>query len=1130
MGWWLRSSRWAVLALLASTLGSLSAEAQELALAERGPRFLFTAAVGRAPKPVDVGRTPVLRRRIALEVDGATLAQALAEITRQSGLAFVYSRDVISPESPVRLRAEQITVAAALTELLLDAGVDVLLSSGMQAALVKRGGVPVVQPGSLGGRVTDGGTGEALAGAEVLLEGTRWRTTTGEDGRYRLAEVEPGSYTLVARRIGYGRAALTVAIESGVDSVVDIALEPVATRLEELVATATGEQPRYRIGNAIATILPDSVLRTAPVQNLGELVAGRAPGVQVQFTNGAFGLGPQFRIRGINSMSLSNDPIVVIDGVRVDNSSGKIDFNPFAVALMSSGGRLADINPEEIESVDIVKGPSAATLYGTDAANGVIVIKTKRGVAGPPRWHFYMEQGVNDTRPHWFTNYYGWGTNLGTGAVQQCRLLDVAAGICRQDSLTTRNPMLQSPFSPLGTGYLGTYGVQVAGGSPGFTYLLSGEYQRERGYIRMSPADVRTFTALRGGVAPDDDQLNPNGVRKVGLRGNATVPFRKGEISVSTGFVSNRTNLPDGNIFNVASLSPGVSDTLTEWLFGARPFYFMAATSVEQVNHFTGSVGGSYRPRPWLTTRGTLGVDYSDNNLSYLVRRGEGSIFTPLGLRVNQDLGTTLYSVDLGASAAARLSSDIGSTTSIGAQYNRRQALTTGVAASGLPPGAESAAGAASVTGYESTVQSVVAGAYVEQTLGYHERLFLTGALRLDGGSAFGRNFKTIAYPKASLSWLALDGSSQPLLGLTSLRLRAAYGSSGVQPSLIASLARDSLFTGISGGVPDNAAAVLSNGNPDLKPERQTEIEAGFEAEWFAGRIRLEATAYNRRSTDAIVDQPYASSFGLGTGATQQINIGAVRNRGLEGLLNVRVLNARSVNWDVGLNGFINQNRILRLAPGVASTGGTYRQVPGYPVNGIWERKILGYQDANDDGILEPDEISVTDTAVFIGSPLPSRELTGTTTIGLFGDAVRVSALFDYRGGHVRWNNVAGNRCGEFFPADCRGINDPAAPLAEQAAAVVFDRYNSSYAGYMEDGEFLRLRELALTLTASPRIARLLRARSASLTLSARNLWVATGYTGIDPEGTNAPGADRIADNPTTPLPRSFIMRLDLGL
>src|SRR3954462_15451168 len=245
------------------------------------------------------------------------------------------------------------------------------------------------QQGSITGRITATGSGEPLQESRVVLVGTSLFATAAQDGRYAIRNVPAGSYTVRVLRVGYEEQKKPVQLAAGEAVTLDFTMTPVVVRLTEVVTTATGEQRRVEQGNAIGTIDAAKVVETSPVSNIQDVLASRTPGVSV--TGGSqVGGGSRVRIRGNNSLSLSNDPIYIIDGIRMTN-------NPGSSNLFTGGAqpnRANDINPDEIENIEIVKGPSAATLYGTDAANGVIVITTKKGRAGATRWNGWAEGGI----------------------------------------------------------------------------------------------------------------------------------------------------------------------------------------------------------------------------------------------------------------------------------------------------------------------------------------------------------------------------------------------------------------------------------------------------------------------------------------------------------------------------------------------------------------------------------------------------------------------------------------------------------------------------------------------------------------------------------------------------------------
>ena len=441
---WHRSVRPVVLALVALMPGIAAAQGQELALAERGPRFLFASAPSARPKAVDVRRTPVLRRQISLEVDGSTLAEALADITRQSGLAFVYSRDVISPEARVHLRAEQITVAAALTEILLDAGVDVLLSSGGQAALVKRTEVVAAQPGSVVGRVTDAKTQAAIAGAMVVIEGTRHAATTGDDGRYRIPDVAPGTYTVRARYIGYAPAAASVTVTAAQEATVEFAREKSAQVLNEVVTTGTVVPTEVKALPTPITVITESDIALRHPATVREIFRESVPGA-VSWVRPSSPHQTDFSVRGSSTLVLGSGQMkVLVDGIETAKSS------------------TSAVDPSSIERIEVIRGPEAAAIYGSDAMGGVVQIFTKQG-----------ENGL--TRPS----------------------IDAEATV----------GAIQTPYEGYGSTARQSYRLNVSGGSADGSYTIGGSYLRNGDYVprgaQSSPSAFGAMHFARGVVSLD---------------------------------------------------------------------------------------------------------------------------------------------------------------------------------------------------------------------------------------------------------------------------------------------------------------------------------------------------------------------------------------------------------------------------------------------------------------------------------------------------------------------------------------------------------------------------------------------------------------------------------------------------
>jgi TonB-dependent SusC/RagA subfamily outer membrane receptor len=1108
----LRSGWWTVLVVAALAL-TAPARAQD----------------GTAYRAAD--RAPAVPRRVTLDLTDVPLRDALKAVASQGGVSLIYASSIVPLDRRISLQLRAVSVEDALRGALRGTDVDVRETSSGQLMLVRgparadsAGSKRVVEAGGIAGRVTDAATGAAVVRAVVGVDGGAWRALTDDEGRYRLTEIPAGVHAVGVRRIGYGPADRTMLVSDGTIATLDFALAPVASRLTEVVTTVTGPQRRLEVGNVIGAIDADSVVRSAPVTSLSDLVNARVPGTQVVLNNGMTGTSPRIRIRGVNSLTVSNDPLLVVDGIRVENSTGTLGSG-----YGQTPGRLNDLNPEEIESIEIVKGPSAATLYGTDAANGVIVVKTKRGRSGGATWRIYAEGGTLDQPAHFADNYYAWGHSNTTGAIQQCTLAQVAAATCTRDSLTTFNPLTNADTRPFGRGRRGQTGLQVSGGIGGFNYFVAGELEGETGFLEMPAIDRARVSLERGGVPVPNDQIHPNAQRKISLRANVgTTLGSNAELNVSSGLVKNDVRLAGDGVTSSALFGPGYR-TVQDGYSTNRPGEAFAVRNMESATHYITSASGTWRPGGWLSTRATTGLDFSSSFLDDLQRRNEG----PLGLnrdgrRLNRRTVVSQYSADVGASALFRPRARLTSRTSVGAQLNRRLLQVTGTTGTNLAPGSETVTGAAIITGEEQNIAAVVAGSYVEQMVGVAERLFLTGALRADGGSAFGRQFHTAIYPKASASWIAIE---QHAGWLNSARLRAAYGASGVQPASTASLPLVAVAPAFVDGVAATGARLSAVGNPDLKPERQTEIETGADLDLLSARVRIEATYYDRLSRDALINRPLASEFGI---AARQENIGSVRNRGVEGMISATPIDNGSTVWNVALSGSVNRNRLERIGAGIAFIGlnPSVQSRQGYPLISAFARPILGYADANGNGIIEESELTVGDTLVYVGSTSAPRQVALTSELALFGGRVRVSTQFDHRGGATITDFAEANRC-SLFLGGCRAVNDPGAPFADQAAAVALNstRFGGTLFGYAKTATFTRWRELALTYALSERLSHRLGAQSANLTITGRNLGLFTRFLGVDPESNSNPGSiEGYFGNPTPPAARYWLLRLNLGL
>ncbi len=862
-------------------------------------------------------------------------------------------------------------------------------------------------------------------------------------------------------------------------------------------------------------------------------------------SGGTVGVGTRVRIRGQASLSLSNEPIYYVDGIRVENNSQSLSVNTGG----QTPSRLNDLSPEEIASIEIVKGPSASTLYGTQAANGVVRITTKHGIAGRPRWRVYSEAGVLSDKSSYPTNYRSWGHLLPdtfpvNKRLVQCTLLNSlkapgAPGSCGIDSLTSYNILMDPSQTPIGTGYRGQGGVQVSGGSDQVQYFVSGDYQDELGVYRLPAVEYQRLTTAAVGIAPSYQVYRPNELKQTSIRSNVhAVPMAALDFQGNIGIVQSRGRLPQ-NDNNVTGFLPsglfglGRASTPGMWGFFLPGDVFQILVQ-QDISRVTPSLAATWRPTTHLSARATVGLDYTALTDIQFQQRGQGTNFSNFRQGRRNDNRFTLahYTTDVGGTASFTLTPTITSKTAVGFQYLKDNSFAVVANGQNLAAGAQTLSGAALRTALESTTVAVTLGSYIEQSFGWRDRVFLAGGVRNDRNSAFGSKVRSVWYPKVQGSWVLSDEPFYPRsFPVSNLKLRFAYGASGQQPSTTAALLFYSGQTATVGAVSADQPGIdlAAFGNDNLKPERSAEFEGGFDAGLFHDAARLELTYYDKKTHDALVNRRLPPSNGINQ--TRFENVGSVQNQGIEALLSVTQDVAAGVGVDASLSIARNVNKLLSLRSDIPPiVNGEIRQVPGYPLFGFWDRPILGFNDANHNGIIEVSEVTVGPAAVFLGSSIPKTSISLNAGVTVLHNRVRLGGQLDYRGDWKAYNLTERFRCvGVGF--NCAAVNDPTAPLAEQARAVAAgsSAYGFTQAGYIVDGTFLKLREASVTYYAPEVWARALHATSMQISLTGRNLLKWTNYDGIDPELNGNGQSDFADDFLTAPPIRTLAVRVSLG-
>jgi len=1001
------------------------------------------------------------------------------------------------------------------------------------------------------GKVTAQAGGAPLPDARVYVVGTTLGAATNAEGVYTIRGVPTGNVDVRVLRVGYQEQKKSVAVTAGASATLDFVMATAVVQLQEIVTTATGQQRRVEIGNAVATLGDVAkTVETSPVTSIGDLLAAKSPGVVV-LPGTMTGTAPQIRIRGVSSLSLSNAPIWVVDGVR---------FNAGTFAPAGAGGSqisasgLNGLNPDDIEDIEIVKGPSAATLYGTDASNGVIVVTTKKGRAGGARWTWFGEGGVLQDKAHYPDTWAIWGHRPGaaaTAAPIRCLLRELPGATCIKDSVTHLNLIQEANYTPIHDGNRQQGGAQVAGGTDQIRYFFSGDLSNETGPIRLPNAEIARFNAQNTAIR--DEWMRPEYLQGQTMRANVSAsPNSKLDLTFSTGFskTNQRFAETDNNfnsIFYQSMMSPGFIgaglgnsgvDSRGQPLYGNNSFTYgdiFQRLAQEDVQRLTGSVQAGYHPFSWMQNDATVGLDLAGRHSYALCRFGECPDFSQwrLGQVSDRHRQDRNFSLKFTSNATWQANNWLNLKTTAGADYTNQENEQSIASGTQLPPGAQSVSAAAVTTG-SSNLPSAdkTLGYYVQEQGTFRDRLFLTVAVRSDQNSAFGANATSITYPKVSASWIVSDEPFFPHYNwLNQFRLRSAYGKSGVQPRSTDAFITYTTPTVSLNGTDTPGLRAQSLGNPDLKPEQTAELEAGFEARVLGNRVNIDFTYYNKKTHDALLDQAIAPSAAA-SATTIRKNLASVQNQGVELTITSTVIDNKNFGWDFTVSGSHNVNKLLSLGldptgkPLLVNRTGANRDSVGFPLSG-WYYKTYTYADSNSDGVITPNEVVVDPTFRYVAQAIPPDIASISNGFDLFNRVLRINTLFDYKGGYKINNGTYSFQCGN--NTACAGLSDPNASLDDQAAAIGFTTKNPNNTawGYLQSGQFWRFRELSATVNLPQSALRYVRASTASLSFGARNLKVWTKYKGSDPEENF--GTGDVQSNFASSAPRRvYTVRLNL--
>jgi TonB-linked SusC/RagA family outer membrane protein len=1097
---------------------------------------------------------------VSMNTNDSTISYVLRALSKQAKLQIVFNDANAQFAKRVRVQINQMKI--------MDAIALVLKGTTLTAAMAPDGETIVVRPrvdtmpangtkqvrGVVRGRVVDSTTQQGVEGATVSIQGTQLSVTTGKDGQFALTNVPVGDQRLSVKMFGYKQVTRGVTVVEGTLVSLVVTLNPVASVLSGVVTTATGKQRRMEIGNDITTLKVDSIQQIAPVSTVTDLLEARVPGLQVMRTSGQPGAPKRIRLRGTSSINGNNDPIVIVDGVRVYAAQSDTLLGSRSLASHSgvrgsivpyaTPSPLDQIDINSIETIEVFKGPSATSMYGADAANGVIVITTKRGHVGRPTWTIHAKQAWEYMPGKYPTVVRAFGHNRWGESDQTifCRNTDLH---CVIDSMVAFQALNERNLTVLGRGDGTDLSIGVQGGVSSFTYSFTGSGSRQIGLFRLPPLEAERYRTLNGTNAPGW-MRRPNRYQTWGGTGTLNIDIGRSTRTTVTSSLFSSDQQQSSLNTSIGQLVNKYVDTMTLSTEPLISGFYERATAASMTSNTAITITSNILP--WFPLSTTLGLNTISRTDKTLVPRGAASGRDSAGFfsigRGSSTMGTinaAAHQIPLGRVFTTSVGTDarILSTAILTSSV---KSIPIGVSEPnylGCPTGAVSIdeCGQSSQT----TQEESTFGWFIEPKLNLNSRFFVIPGIRLDGGSASGLNAGLSRFPKLNFSWVAVDRSDQPLWGAISMfRPRLAFGIAGVQPGPADKLRliRDDTLS--FEGEATYGSYVDRLGNTKLRPERSREFEGGFDLELWNNRLSVQITQYRKDRLDAIITLPIAQSV-LG-GNNYQANIGRIRNLGTELSLSTTVLESSKLSWTI--NGALSKrsNKVVALAPDMeylqfATFGGgrifggggdniNARIVPGYPPFSFWGYPIWGYRDRNGNGRLDVTEVLVGDTLVYLGDQEPNIETSFNTSLSWH--RISLHAAFSYTDGLGQLNVSEQG----FSP----GLYDPSAPLSLQAAVIAASACTSSNSttcrrtayGIAQTVNMLRFHSVSLRYAAPTSVAKRIGGQTLSVALQGQNLGLWTNYRGKDPNVNAFSTGNLTADIGQLPQPRKWLLNVSL--
>ncbi len=985
----------------------------------------------------------------------------------------------------------------------------------------------------LKGKVT-GSNGAAISNASVQVEPSNAGTNTDASGNYNLtATLKPGKYTLVFSSVGYKRVtkAITVSGNDAFDN--DVVLGNDLLGLDEVVVTGTTvATTKRKLGNAISTVSAKDI-RNSGAASIDGALQGKVLGAQVNQNSGNPAGGISITLRGVSTLGGSSEPLYIVDGVIFNNDSRQ---------LIDVGGgaqnRLVDLNPSDIDRIEVIKGASAAAIYGSRANNGVVQIFTKRGKEGKPSINFSSQIKTSSIRKKLQVNKVNF------------RFTDLVNPL-----VTTTIPVTRYDYQD--DIFRNALGIEN-------NLAISGGTSQTKYYASLSNL---TNQGIVGGTSFNRSGIRLNFDQKIGkyisLTAGTNYTFSLSK-EIPNGGINSDYGALTGFIFANNYVDPkkdpatGLYPSVTLNALGVKrtnPLEAIDRFKFDQrTNRFVGSLGIKIKPINNLTIDYNFGIDNYTQAASAFIPTINTTASFPNGLSRRSDANVTQLNNDFNVTYRAKINNWISSATVIGGTLQYDRSFVTSIQATNLAPFGQTVDNGVSVAG-ESRVERSYWGKYIQQSFDIKDKLFVTGALRTDGSSVFGSNNRNLIYPKVSGSYVLSNEkfwNDNISKYVSSIKFRAAWGRSG---NLTAIGAFDRFtnfgptqYNGTAGYFPSTRL-----GNENIKPEQQTEFEIGTDVSFFKDRLSVEFNYYNKEVKDLILDISLAPSSGY---QRQVQNIGNLSNKGIELLIKGLVIKTKNFNWFSSFSFSNNKNVVSGIevtkdrfgveSGGVITSGdgfGLVGAVNGNPAGafitsfyarnpdgsllltaaGLPQRE-LGIRGANGTFVTQRNSSGQPSGAILstvTGSPLPKQLLSFINEFNYKNLSLRFQ--FDGAFGFEVFNFT--RRVGQ--RSDYGSLVDYEKELRGEVPKGTSVAKFAIFEEFIEKGDYIKFRELSIGYDINPKLKWLQNVR---LSLIGRNLVSFDNYSGYDPEINTAgqSNSTRGFDFVEVPLPRTFAFGVNL--